>query len=470
MKRYFQLFFFPLIGILLFLSCGGKRKTTGEEEIRSVRGVPAAVRELPDETGGFGSLSFLTKVDIAAPQDGRIKKLYFREGDTVEQGSPVVLLENSQIGLAVERAENNYSQAKAARDLARSRLLEGEFQAEAQLLSVEKAEAELAQVKRKWEENQRKHLNQEALFNAGGIHTEAILTSRFSLQTEWEQILIMEKELEIRRIGCRESDLAAAGRPVPLDATERRRALVSLLTTSLRAELTASAARLEAAGKELSSAQIAREELLVHSPASGVIGARYFEEGERVKTEDKMLTLMDTASLYAIFPVREKDALRIEKGMSAQVRIDGTGGIRNGRVDMVYPQADSQSLSFQVRVLLEGTGADYGANIDCGSGDLKPGMFARVQVVLGPPRRVIAIPESSIINKKNSEGMVLVINGNVLTERKIVLGPALGDGFTTGAVPNYGGEREITSGLAAGELVVLRPETDMREGTHVSLE
>jgi RND family efflux transporter MFP subunit len=405
------------------------------------------LREIPEETGGFGSLAFLTKVDIAAPQDGRIKQLYFREGDPVERGTALILLDNSQIALAVERAENNYSQAKAACDLARSRLLEGEFQAEAQLLAIEKAEAELAQAKKKWEEDQRKHLNQEALFQAGGIYTEAILTSRFSLQSEWEQILIMEKDLEIRRIGCRDSDLAAAGRPVPPDEAERRRALVSLLTASLNAELGAALARLEASEKELASARLAQEELLVRSPASGVIGARYFEEGERVKAEDKILTLMDTASLYAIFPLREKEALRLEKGMSALVRIDGTGESREGRVDLIYPQADSQSMSFLVRVLLPGGG----------EGDLKPGMFARVQIRVGPPRQALIIPESSIVNKRNNEGIVFVINGNVLSERKINLGPALGE------------EREIASGLEAGELLVLRPDADLREGSYVSL-
>ncbi|MDR1250589.1 MAG: efflux RND transporter periplasmic adaptor subunit [Treponema sp.] len=444
-QRSLGLFLFLLLPALFFSVCAEKRQPVEEESPRGVKGVSVTTRELPEETGGFGSLSFLTKVDVAAPQDGRIKQLYFREGDTVGRGIPLVLLDNSQIGLAVERAENNYSQARAARDLAGSRLLEGEFQAEARLLAIEKAEAELTQLKRNWEEDQRKHLNQEVLFQAGGIHIEAILTSRFSLQSEWEQILIMEKDLEILRIGCRDRDLVAAGYPVPSDVVEHRRALVSLMTTSLSAELGAAAAQLEATEKELSSARIAREELLVRSPTLGVIGARYFEEGERVKAEDKILTLMDTASLYAIFPVPEKDALRLEKGMSALVRIDGTGESREGRVDLVYPQADSQILSFMVRVLL----------LD--AGDLRPGMFARVQVILGPPRLVTAIPESSIINKRNNEGIVFVINGNVLSERKVVLGLVLDE------------EREITSGLDAGELVVLRPDSELQEGTYVSL-
>jgi RND family efflux transporter MFP subunit len=378
-----------------------------------------------------------------------IKKLFYREGDFVRQGALLIQLENPQINLAVLRAENNYSQAAAARNLASSRLIEGIFQAEAQLLSLEKAEAELVIAKRRWEEDKRKHLNQETLFEAGGIHTEAILVSRFSLDTEWEQIQLMETELEIRKIGSRDRDLVKAGIPVPQDAVERQNALVSLMTSSLKAELEAACARLEAAEKELTSANIALAELTMRSPASGIVGARYLEEGERVRTQDKILSLIDTASLYAIFPVREKDALRIEKGMKASVLIDGTGENRSGFVDLVYPQADSQSLSFLVRVLLQ--------NSPDSKSNLKPGMFARVTVALGSPKQAVCIPEQSIFNQKNNEGSVFIINGSVLAERKIVLGSSLGD------------EREITGGLKAGEIVVLRPDTDLKEGVHVSL-
>jgi len=436
-----------IISLLFFCFACAKNTNIGDG-IKKVRVTPAVIHEQPDEASGFGSLSFLTKVDITSPQEAVIKKLYFREGDLVRQGQVVIQLENPQINLAVERAENNYSQALAARNLADSRLLEGVFQAEAQLLTLDKAEAELALSKKRWEEDRRKHLNQETLFEAGGVHTEAILVSRFSLDTEWEQIQLMERELEIRRIGCREQDLVKAGIAVPLDENERQAALVSLMTSSLNAELESANARLEAAEKELKSANIALAELTIRCPASGVIGARYLEEGERVRLQDKIVSLIDTASLYAIFPVREKDALRIEKGMKAFAMIDGTGETRNGVVDLIYPQADSQSLSFLVRVLLQNTSANS---------RLKPGMFTRVTVNLGLPGNAVFIPESSIFNRKNDEGSIFIVNGKSLTERKVIIGTTMGE------------ECEITSGLNAGELVVLRPDPDLREGTNVSI-
>jgi RND family efflux transporter MFP subunit len=438
--------FFLLVLLVAFSSCTGAEKDAAVEKPRALRGKPAAFRELSGKAEGFGSLSFLTKVDILAPQEGTVKKLYCREGDMAAAGSTVILLENPQIRLAVERAENACAQAEAARNLAGSRLLEGEFQAEARVLGIKKAEAELAQVRRVQEENRRKQEDQEILFEAGGLSEEVLRESRFALEMEGEKIALMERELAIQRIGSRTQDLEAAGIPVPPQGEDMTRAIVSLMTVTLRAELEAAEAGLLAARKELDSARLAESELRVKSPAAGIVGGRYFEEGERVKREDKILTLMDLSSLYAIFPLRENEALRIGKGMAAEVLVDGTGGSYRGKVDLVYPQADSQSFSFLVRVLLDGTPEE-----------LRPGMFARVSVDLGQNRGAVTVPESALVNKKNGEAKIFVVSGNTVSERKVILGAALGE------------EREILAGINAGEVVVLRPDWDLREGLYVSV-
>jgi len=434
---------------LLFHSCSKQKAAFAADplnETKKVRAAAAALREFPDEVSGFGSLSFISKIDIFSPQDAVIKKIYFREGDFAHKGEMILRLENPQIQIAVERAQNALSQALAACNLASSRLMEGMFQAEAQLLSIEKAEKELVLVKRKWEEERRKHQNQETLFNAGGVHTEAILVSRFSLDSEWERISLMEKDLEIRKIGCRDQDLVKAGIPVPSGEDERREALAALMTSTLKSELEAAQAGVLAAEKELASVSVASDDLTVINPVSGTVGARYLEEGERVRAQDKILSIMDISLLYAIVQLREKDALRIEKGMKASVFVDGTGETREGRVDLVYPQADSQSLGFPVRILLK--------NADDKS--LKPGMFARVTVSAGSPRMVTCIHESSIFGQKDGEGNVFIVNGSVLSLRKVKIGTA------------HGEEREI-EGVVPGELVVLRPDSDLREGANVSV-
>jgi hypothetical protein len=52
---------------------------------------------------------------------------------------------------------------------------------------------------------------------------------------EGERIALMERELAIQRIGSRVQDLEAAGIPVPYGGEELTRAVVSLMTVTLRA-------------------------------------------------------------------------------------------------------------------------------------------------------------------------------------------------------------------------------------------
>jgi RND family efflux transporter MFP subunit len=454
MKNYTLMMIAFMVSIGL-LGCSKKQNISIGETARQVRGAVVQMKDVPNEINGFGTLSFLKKIDVAAPQDGVIKSIPFREGDVVKSGNLIIELENQRISLAVGRAENSLSQSQSALELARSRLLEGEFSVEAQILNIEKAGDELAQAKRNYEEQERKHNDQEALYEAGGITEDAIRSSRFSLETQRENIRLQEKELEIRRIGFRDQDLRAAGMEVPSNPEEKKRAFIRLSTATLRAELAAAEASLDAARKELQAARLAQTELRITSPAPGTIGARYLEVGERVKQEDKILTLIDTESLYAVFPVRESDTLLLSRGMEAIVRVDGTGGTYGGSVDLVSPSADSQSFTFSVRVLIPPE--VVAASMVSGEATLKPGMFARVSIILGPPRKVVTVPESALFNKRNNEGSVFVVSGNTLSERTVSIGISLGE------------DRETLSGVSIGEVVVLRPDANLKEGEYVSV-
>lgn len=440
---------------LLFASCG---KTKGEsaEHFSSftarIKTCIAEYRTIPEEVSGFGSLSFLKKVDITSSQEGTIKSIERREGSKVQSGQVLVVLENPQIELAVGRAQNAYDQAVAALELARARLLEGEFQSEARILDLEKAEAELAQARREYQEQERKLRDQEALFAAGGVTEESIRSARFALDASRERLRLQEQELAIRWVGLRVRDLETSGISVPPTPEALLKARIALATTTLRAELRAAEARLDAARKELESALVAQKELTIRSPMSGQIAARYLEIGERVKRDDKLLTIMDTQSLYATIPVREQDAQRILPGMEARLDIDGAAGSCSARVDLVAPTADNQSFTFLVRILLDSQGVQKLR--------LKPGMFARAIIKLGTERKILLIDETALAEKQGDRGKVFVVQRNQAVERTVRLGD------------QYGSSREILEGLEAGQVLVQKPETGpggLKDGAYVEI-
>ena len=451
MRSFKYGFLLPCFFLGILLSSCRKVQAASDGYIPRVKAAMAEERTITEEVTGFGSLSFLTKVDVNASQDGVIHRIYYREGTVVSAAAKIADMVNPQIDLAVGRAENTYSQAAAALKLSKSRLLEGEFRAEAEILGIAKAEAEFFQAGKILEEQKRKAEDQEKLYIAGGLSDEAIRETRFNLSNAEEQLTLMERDLQIRTVGLRDEDLRRTGL-LPVSGfsseAERRSALVVLSTLILRAETEAAEAQLEAAVKELESVRLAKSELTVYSPASGTVGVRYLEEGERARKEDKILTLMDTGALYVVFSLRESDALRLRKGMAAKVKVDGAGEVYDGTVDLVSPQADSQSFTFSVRVLLPHEVVAQGDK-------LKPGMFARVTIRLTDECFALTVAESAIINRKDNEGSVFVINQGRVNERRIKFGLL------------YGENREVYSGLKAGEIVVLNPDVSIKEGLNV---
>ena len=406
---------------------------------------------IPDVVSGFGSLAFNKKVDVCAPQDAVIGKLVYREGDVVRAGTVVAQLDNPQLTLAVGRSENGVLQAEAALSLAMARFFEGELATEAKLLGIEKTRAELLQARRELAEAERKQVDQETLFRAGGVTEEAIRSGRFSIQSASEQICSIEKDIDIRLVGLRDQDLVAKGITVPDDVAARNRALVRLSVAALEAESSAAQARLEAARNELKSARLALDELLVVAPISGVIAARYVEAGERIKKEDKVFTLIDVDTIFAVAPVFESEALRVSAGMEALVTVDGAmpagaSADFSGVVDLVSPVADAGSASFSVRVRLRNP-----------AGQLKPGMFARVSITAGEAHKATVVPENSLIERNGQSATLCFINGGGISLRRVSLGPSIEAG------------RVILSGAAPGDVIVDKPDPTLKEGHRVSI-
>jgi len=179
---------------------------------------------------------------------------------------------------------------------------------------------------------------------------------------------------------------------------------------------------------------------------TGVIGARYLEEGESAKRGDKLATIMDVQSLYAVAPVRESEAVRLSSGMSARVRVDATGTEYDGTLRFVSPVADSQTASLMVRV-----------SIHDPEGRLKPGMFARIIVAAGEPMRVAVVPEGAIADRTEGSATVFVVANGSVSERHVKLGESAEAG------------RIVLSGVAEGDVVVDGPRPELREGDHVAI-
>ena len=440
-----KLIFMLILFLLLFyFSCLGSQSHENNDAPIPVRLSPAVLRDNPEVLRGFGSLSYIKKFEVLSLLDGVLDVLYFREGERIRAGDLIAVLHNPQINLAARRAEDSHSQALASLEIAQVRLRDSIYNAEMRILENEKSMDELAQAIIILEEERRKNANREAIYEAGGISDEAIREERFRLTTMENQIVLMSRDLEIRMIGFRESDLAAAGFNIPDEKEEFHRALIHLASMGARAEVDAARANLESAAREAEASRILERELYIRSPGAGIVGARYVEVGERIQREDRILTIIEDESLYAFFPVPESEVHKLRQGMKAYVSSIGDE-VYSAVVDLISPQADSQTFTFTVRVLLES-----GIN-----GRLRPGMFARVSIPLDNGRQILLIPESALAFIRENTARVFTLSNNTLSERNVQIGS------------RHGEEREIISGLNPGELVVLNPGSSHRDGVYV---
>lgn len=203
----------------------------------------------------------------------------------------------------------------------------------------------------------------------------------------------------------------------------------NFISTRARDESAANVQVLEAK-LALAEAKLAKME--IRAPFPGVVGMRNVSVGDYVKDGADLVNLEDISSVKVDFRVPEKYAGQIRPGQQIEVMVDAFPDKSfKARVDAIDPQVDSTGRS----ALLRG-------RIDNPQGRLKPGMFARVRLILSERSNAMTVPEEAIVPQ-----------GERSVVWKVVEGKALRAEVRTGQ--RRAGQVEILEGLRAGDTVVI---------------
>ena len=198
---------------------------------------------------------------------------------------------------------------------------------------------------------------------------------------------------------------------------------------------------------KLALAQARLAKLQIKAPFSGIVGIRQVSIGDYVKDGADLVNLEDISSVKVDFRVPEKYADRIRKGQSIEVAVDALPGKPfQARVDAIDPLVDSSGRS----ALLRG-------RIDNPEGRLKPGMFARVKLILAEREQALVVPEEA-----------LVPQGARMTVWKVVDGKAARAEVKTGL--RRDAKVEIVEGLQLGDTIVTAGQLRLsRDGAPVRI-
>ena len=132
------------------------------------------------------------------------------------------------------------------------------------------------------------------------------------------------------------------------------------------------------------NAVIARKTL--RAAFDGVTGIRQVNLGQYLKEGDPVVTLQSFDPIYVNFSLPQQDFSKLAVGQPVALQVDAYGNRTfNGTITAINSLVDQATRNIQVQATL--------ANSDL---KLRPGMFAKVSVLMSETQNVVAIPATAI--------------------------------------------------------------------------
>ena len=219
--------------------------------------------------------------------------------------------------------------------------------------------------------------------------------------------------------------------------------------------MAAANARVREAEASLEAAKSILDKTVITAPFDGVVLDVTTEVGEWISPSPPgvpippVLDVIDPHALYVSAPIDEADVARIRVGLPVRLTLDAFRGRSfKGKLSYVSSFVETrqeQNRTLRVEAVFEETQLPE---------NLLPGLSADIEVILDAREKVLRIPTYALLENNR----VLVVAGDRLVERKVATG-----------LHNWS-FTEITSGLAAGEQVVVsldRPE--VKAGARVTV-
>nr|AIT69715.1 putative RND family efflux transporter MFP subunit [uncultured bacterium] len=183
----------------------------------------------------------------------------------------------------------------------------------------------------------------------------------------------------------------------------------------------------------------------VRAPFAGVLSLKSAQLGEYVSSGDAIVQITKVQPLELVFGVPEGDAGKIRVGQTVEGHVGRCGEAFSGRIEAIDPSVEITTRTLQVQ-----------ARVANDQGVLRPGMSARVRVVVGSLGDAILIPRPALIQQGTRYLVYAVDAAGTVSEHEVSPGEFLSDMV------------EIKKGLQGGETVIVAGHQKARPGSQVA--
>ena len=205
--------------------------------------------------------------------------------------------------------------------------------------------------------------------------------------------------------------------------------------------------RLEVARANTALAQARLARTRIRAPFDGIVGIRRVNVGDYVRDGDALINIEDIAVLKLDFRLPELYLTRLRPGQELEVTSDVLPGvIFPAEVEAIDPLVDADGRAVLLRARLVND-----------EGRLRPGVFARVRLIVDRRDNVMLIPEAALIPAPGQTQYVFQVRDGVARQVGVKIGM------------RRAAEIEIVEGLHPGDLVVAAGQFKLRDGTPVKV-
>ncbi len=169
--------------------------------------------------------------------------------------------------------------------------------------------------------------------------------------------------------------------------------------------------------QRLSAGGEPRRAVSFRAPSGGIVLEKKAVQGMRFMPGEMLYQIADLSQVWLIAEVFEQDIGRISVGQSARIGFDAfPGQVFDGKVTYIVPVLKPETRTAQVRIELANP-----------RGQLKPAMYAQVELPVAAGKPQLTVPASAVIDSGKRQVVIIDKGEGRFEPREVKLGERGGD-------------------------------------------